>query len=58
MLKFIVIGLICNAIGCYWAKSNDKTFIDQRECQSAAYITKQNSVMFFETACMVKKETP
>lgn len=56
MLKFILIGLMCNSTGCYWAKASDTVFTDFDSCITAASQLKVNSVMYFSIACMVKEE--
>jgi hypothetical protein len=55
MLTFIIIGLLCNSQGCYWAITNaDRTFTDYQQCMAAGAALKNNSVMYHSTACLVK----
>jgi hypothetical protein len=55
VLNFVMIGLMCNSLGCYWAPVDEKKiFSDQKECAAAASMIKRNSVMYFNAACMVK----
>jgi hypothetical protein len=55
MITFIVIGLMCNSLGCYWADEKDRlgVFADQQQCYQVAADLKRHSIMYFDTACMV-----
>ena len=56
MLNFIIVGLVCNVLGCYWVHVDDRAvFTDQTICVYAAADGKAKSVMYFDTACMVKE---
>ena len=53
-LHFIVIGLVCNSLGCYWSPIEKLgSFDDQTVCASTAYHAKLNSVMYFDTSCVI-----
>lgn len=54
MLIFFLIGMMCNNQGCYWAKVSDWQTIEYTICIQEAHRIKQYSIMYFETACMVK----
>lgn len=57
MIKFIIIGLMCNSEGCYWAKVSGLTeFTKYDSCVAQASNVKQATIMYFDTACMVKPE--
>jgi hypothetical protein len=57
MLKFAVIGLMCNSLGCYWARDNDQVlFDDQQHCAQVAADRKVNSIAYFDTSCMIVEE--
>jgi hypothetical protein len=50
-MTFVIIVLVCNQLGCYWAPMGDKrSFEDQRECMKAL---PGPSAMYFDAACMV-----
>jgi len=54
MLNFVVIGLICNSLGCYWVRVDGLgVFVDQQRCAIEAEQRKQNSMMYFATSCLV-----
>jgi hypothetical protein len=54
MLDFVMIGLICNSLGCYWAPMSDqRIYHDQNECINAARDRKQKSMMYFDANCLV-----
>ena len=54
VLNFVVIGLVCNSLGCYWAtESSLGVFPDQQSCYARAAELKAKSAMDFDTACMV-----
>jgi hypothetical protein len=56
MLQFAVIGLVCNALGCYWARDDDHTFFaNQAECFNAAVARRTNSMTYFDTGCIIVK---
>lgn len=53
-LTFIVIGLVCNSLGCYWAPVDSLgEFQDQPPCYAAAAALKGKSAIYFDSACMV-----
>jgi hypothetical protein len=52
-LTFVMLGLVCNSIGCYWATIDDKKFNDQQECINTARAIRQKSIMYFDTSCIV-----
>lgn len=46
MITFVVIGLMCNSLGCYWAKVDDsERFTDQQPCYQRAAEIKRHSVL-------------
>lgn len=52
---YIIIGLMCNSLGCYYAKVGGLTeFTTYESCMSQAANVKKVSIMYFDTACMVK----
>jgi hypothetical protein len=52
-VSFVVIGLVCNSLGCYWTElANSPKFADQQPCYAYAAEVKSKSAMFFDTACM------
>lgn len=55
MLKFIIIGMMCNSQGCYWAQAeNNPTIYESAEaCRAKAADWKAKSVMYFKIDCMV-----
>jgi hypothetical protein len=54
MLTFAIIGLVCNSLGCYWVRDDDRTtFTDQQVCASTALKRTEHSVMYFNAACIV-----
>jgi hypothetical protein len=53
-LTFMVIGLVCNSLGCYWAPEDSLgEFADQQSCYARAAALKGKSAGDFDTACMV-----
>lgn len=53
-LVWIISGLMCNALECYWVvDTNQAMFSSERECIMQADILKQNTMMYFETKCVV-----
>lgn len=57
MLKFIIIGLVCNSQECYWTNTGNKDiYISYQTCKSAADLLKSRSIMYFKTDCMVKPD--
>jgi hypothetical protein len=53
-LSFVVIGLVCNSLGCYWAPLDEKyDYPFQQDCIHAAADLKVKSAMYFDTACIV-----
>lgn len=54
---FIVIGLLCNSTECYWAKVDGLvSFTTTEACLKEAWQIKRISIMYHDTACMVKSE--
>lgn len=53
MLSFVIIGLMCNSLGCYWATIENALAIDQESCYATAAKIKGHSVMYFDAACLV-----
>lgn len=57
MITFVVIGLMCNSLGCYWAKVDDsERFTDQQPCYQRAAEIKRHSAMYFDAACMAASD--
>lgn len=56
MIKFIIIGLLCNSQGCYWAQvETDPIVYDSyQSCIAKAYDWKAKTAMYHSMACMVK----
>lgn len=55
MLTYVIIGLMCNNLGCYWAPASDEWQTqDYAICVQEARRIKQYSIMYFDTACMIK----
>jgi hypothetical protein len=54
MIKFIIIGMMCNSQGCYWAQAeNEPTIYESVEaCRAKAADWKRNTVMYFQMDCM------
>jgi hypothetical protein len=61
MLKFIIIGLMCNSQGCYWAGAESKPTVYEsiEACRAKAADWKRKTAMYFDMSCMVytPKET-
>jgi hypothetical protein len=36
MLSFVIIGLVCNSLGCYWVTADTTEFSDQSLCYAIA----------------------
>lgn len=55
MLKFIIIGMICNVQGCYWVTAENKPTIFEsvESCRLEAADWKVKTIMFFKMDCMV-----
>jgi hypothetical protein len=53
MLKFIIIGMICNSSECYWVKADTTIYNSYEECKALSLIWKQNTIMYFKLDCMV-----
>jgi hypothetical protein len=55
MLKFIIIGMICNSQGCYWAQAENKPTIYEsvEACRTGAAYLKNKTAMYFQMDCMV-----
>ena len=58
MLKFIIIGLMCNSQGCYWVQVEDKPTIydDYKACITKATDYRVHSIMYHSMGCMVKND--
>lgn len=55
MLTFIIIGLLCNSEACYWARvSGMGEYRSFEICVAHAKEVKEVTIMYFDTACMVK----
>lgn len=55
MLTYIIIGMMCNNLGCYWAQARDGWSTNDLEwCRTEARHIREYSIMYFDTACMVK----
>jgi hypothetical protein len=57
MLNFIVIGLMCNSLGCYWAPVETNFMVDQQSCYATAANLKSKTALYFDMACMVVPKT-
>lgn len=50
-MSYVMIGLICSALGCKWVPASDETFIDQATCQYRADCLKPLTAMYFDLKC-------
>jgi hypothetical protein len=57
-LAFVVIGLVCNSLGCYWTPPDDDIrYETQAACNEQVIAFKNRaSLMYFDRACMVVSE--
>ena len=54
MLPYVMIGMMCNSLGCYWADiDNSVVFNDGPTCARTAKGIQQKSIMYFDTGCRV-----
>jgi hypothetical protein len=56
MLKFIIIGLMCNSQGCYWVRAENKPTVYEsiEACRSRANDWKSKTALYFDMSCMVQ----
>lgn len=56
MLAYVIIGLTCNSIGCYWVEAQTQypvIYTDVEKCKEAARDLRVRSAAFFDTSCIV-----
>ena len=61
-MYFVMIGLMCNSLGCYWATMDEhgkeRHFTEQTQCSVAAEAIRSRSIMYFQSSCLVRSDTP
>lgn len=56
-MNWMIIGLVCNSLGCYWAKDNDlQRFYSADACVAEMKWRKQRTAMYFDMGCTLANE--
>lgn len=50
-MLYVMIGMVCSAVGCEWVSVSDETFTTEAACQYQADCRKPLTVMYFDIKC-------
>lgn len=51
-MLYVMIGMVCSAIGCQWVPAfDDESFTTEKACIERAQVLQPRSVMYFQMKC-------
>jgi hypothetical protein len=50
-MLYVMIGLVCSAVGCEWVSTDEPTFETEKACLERATYIRPRTAMYFELKC-------